>query len=68
MANILCSQDSYLFPKLKQVFFLGDKITKDIILKTKDKAIYTKITNLYGSTESQRAVSYYNIDFNNISK
>jgi L-2-aminoadipate reductase len=63
MAYILCAQDEYDFPNLKHIFFLGDKITKDVIYKIKEKAPNAKITNLYGSTESQRAVSYYEIDF-----
>jgi L-2-aminoadipate reductase len=61
MGQILVGGASAQFPKLRYAFFVGDLLTKKDVRKLQDLAPNVDIINLYGSTESQRAVSYFPI-------
>ncbi|OAA38789.1 aminoadipate reductase enzyme [Cordyceps fumosorosea ARSEF 2679] len=49
------------FPSLRRAFFVGDILTKRDCRKLLDLAPNTRVINLFGSTESQRAVSFFEI-------
>ncbi|KAH8812317.1 hypothetical protein F5884DRAFT_701490 [Xylogone sp. PMI_703] len=61
MGQILIGGATAQFPSLQNAFFVGDILTKKDCKKLRDLAPNTTIINLYGSTESQRAVSYFEI-------
>lgn len=44
---------------LKSAFFVGDILTKRDCLRLQSLATNVEIVNMYGTTETQRAVSYY---------
>lgn len=46
-------------PALRLAFFVGDKLTWRDVERLRMVAPHVQVVNLYGSTESQRAVSYY---------
>jgi amino acid adenylation domain-containing protein len=48
-------------PALRQAFFVGDKLTSDDVAGLQRLAPRCACINSYGSTETQRAVSYYEI-------
>jgi L-aminoadipate-semialdehyde dehydrogenase len=59
MGQILVGGATTQFPSLRNAFFVGDLLTKKDCRKLRDLAPNTTVINLYGSTESQRAVSYF---------
>ncbi|KAB5522846.1 hypothetical protein GE09DRAFT_1065629 [Coniochaeta sp. 2T2.1] len=59
MGQILVGGATALFPSLRNAFFVGDLLTKKDCRKLRDLAVNAMVINLYGSTESQRAVSYF---------
>jgi L-aminoadipate-semialdehyde dehydrogenase len=59
MGQILVGGATAQFPSLRNAFFVGDLLTKKDCRKLRDLAVNTMVINLYGSTESQRAVSYF---------
>ena len=61
MGQILVGGAVAHIPSLRNAFFVGDLLTKKDCRKLADLAPSTSIINLYGSTESQRAVSYFEI-------
>jgi L-aminoadipate-semialdehyde dehydrogenase len=61
MGQILVGGAVAHIPSLRNAFFVGDLLTKKDCRKLADLAPNTSIINLYGSTESQRAVSYFEI-------
>lgn len=61
MGQILVGGAVAQFPSLRNAFFVGDLLTKKDCRKLRDLAVNTAIINLYGSTESQRAVSFFEI-------
>ncbi|KND94938.1 L-aminoadipate-semialdehyde dehydrogenase large subunit [Tolypocladium ophioglossoides CBS 100239] len=61
MGQILVGGAVTQFPSLRNAFFVGDLLTKKDCRKLQDLAPNTRIQNLYGSTESQRAVSFFEI-------
>lgn len=65
MGQILVGGAVTHFPSLRNAFFVGDLLTKKDCRKLQDLAPNTRIINLYGSTESQRAVSYHPIPSKN---
>ncbi|GAO13845.1 hypothetical protein UVI_02004360 [Ustilaginoidea virens] len=61
MGQILVGGAVTPFPSLRNAFFVGDLLTKKDCRKLRELAPNTSIINLYGSTESQRAVSFFEI-------
>ena len=47
------------FPPFENAFFVGDQLTKKDCSKLHDLAPNAIVTNLFGSTESQRSVSFF---------
>ncbi|GJN86343.1 L-aminoadipate-semialdehyde dehydrogenase large subunit [Purpureocillium lilacinum] len=65
MGQILVGGAVTQFPTLRNAFFVGDLLTKKDCRKLRDLAPNVRIINLYGSTESQRAVSFFEIPSQN---
>jgi L-aminoadipate-semialdehyde dehydrogenase len=61
MGQILVGGAVAQFPSLRNAFFVGDLLTKKDCRKLRDLAVNVNIINLYGSTESQRAVSFFEV-------
>ena len=61
MGQILVGGATTQFPSLQNAFFVGDLLTKRDCKKLRELAPNTAIVNLYGSTESQRAVSFFRL-------
>ncbi|KAG6355884.1 hypothetical protein INS49_015268 [Diaporthe citri] len=61
LGQILIGGATTSFPTLRRAFFVGDLLTKKDCRKLRDLAPNTKVINLFGSTESQRAVSFFEI-------
>ncbi|MCJ1248720.1 large subunit of alpha-aminoadipate reductase [Trapelia coarctata] len=73
MGQILVGGATAKFPSLDRAFFVGDVLTKRDCRSLRELAVNTNIVNMYGTTETQRAVSYYEIpsrgkDPNNLDK
>ena len=61
MGQILVGGATAKFPSLDRAFFVGDVLTKRDCRSLQDLAVNVRIVNMYGTTETQRAVSYYEI-------
>ena len=61
MGQLLSAQASRQIPSLKNAFFVGDVLTKRDCNRLQGLAKNVQINNMYGTTETQRAVSYYSI-------
>jgi L-2-aminoadipate reductase len=61
MGQILVGGATAEFPSLKSVFFVGDVLTTRDCRALRRLAENANIINMYGTTETQRAVSYYEI-------
>lgn len=61
MGQILVGGASAEFPKLHHAFFVGDILIKRDCKALQKLADNVFIVNMYGTTETQRAVSYYEI-------
>ncbi|KAI1812349.1 hypothetical protein GGS20DRAFT_26378 [Poronia punctata] len=61
MGQILVGGATTQFPPLRNAFFVGDLLTKKDCRRLRDLAPNVRVINLYGSTESQRAVSYFEV-------
>ncbi|KAJ5089609.1 hypothetical protein N7532_008293 [Penicillium argentinense] len=61
MGQILVGGASAQFPALHHAFFVGDVLIKRDCKVLQTLAPNTAIVNMYGTTETQRAVSYYEI-------
>ena len=61
MGQILVGGATAAFESLDRAFFVGDVLTKRDCKTLRDLAINVNIVNMYGTTETQRAVSYYEI-------
>lgn len=61
MGQILVGGATAEFPSLKHVFFVGDVLTTRDCRVLRRLAVNANIINMYGTTETQRAVSYYEI-------
>lgn len=59
MGQLLSAQATALIPSLKNAFFVGDILTKRDCVKLQALARNVRIINMYGTTETQRAVSYF---------
>ncbi|KAF9049388.1 L-aminoadipate-semialdehyde dehydrogenase large subunit [Hymenopellis radicata] len=61
MGQLLSAQASRQIPSLLNAFFVGDVLTKRDCLRLQSLAANVRIINMYGTTETQRAVSYFAI-------
>ncbi|KAG8406556.1 large subunit of alpha-aminoadipate reductase [Metarhizium acridum] len=61
LGQILIGGATTQFCSLRRAFFVGDLLTKKDCRKLCDLAPNTRVINLFGSTESQRAVSFFEI-------
>ncbi|KAJ7627520.1 alpha-aminoadipate reductase Lys1p [Mycena polygramma] len=61
MGQLLSAQATRQIPSLLNAFFVGDVLTKRDCLRLQALAANVRIINMYGTTETQRAVSYFAI-------
>ncbi|TPX41142.1 hypothetical protein SeMB42_g05706 [Synchytrium endobioticum] len=61
MGQLLSANATTLMPFLRNAFFVGDVLTKRDVLRLQHLAVNVNIINMYGTTETQRAVSYLRI-------
>ncbi|OTA65923.1 large subunit of L-aminoadipate-semialdehyde dehydrogenase [Hypoxylon sp. EC38] len=61
MGQILVGGASAEFPSLEHVFFVGDVLTTKQCRSLRQLAVNANIINMYGTTETQRAVSYFEV-------
>ncbi|KAL1718198.1 hypothetical protein EV715DRAFT_252928 [Schizophyllum commune] len=61
MGQLLSAQATRQIPHLQNAFFVGDVLTKRDCLRLQALAANVRIINMYGTTETQRAVSYFAI-------
>ncbi|KAG6899755.1 putative NRPS-like protein biosynthetic cluster [Termitomyces sp. T159_Od127] len=61
MGQLLSAQATCQIPWLRNAFFVGDVLTKRDCLRLQALAANVRIINMYGTTETQRAVSYFAI-------
>jgi len=61
MGQLLSAQATRRIPSLRSAFFVGDVLTKRDCLRLQSLAANVHIINMYGTTETQRAVSYFSI-------
>ena len=61
MGQIIVGGAIAQFPSLHHAFFVGDLLTKKDSRRFQELAHNCRIVNMYGTTETQRAVSYYEI-------
>ncbi|KAF8157006.1 alpha-aminoadipate reductase Lys1p [Crassisporium funariophilum] len=61
MGQLLSAQATRQIPTLTNAFFVGDVLTKRDCLRLQSLAANVCIINMYGTTETQRAVSYFAI-------
>lgn len=61
MGQLLSAQATSEFKSLHHAFFVGDILTKRDCLRLQTLAENCYIVNMYGTTETQRAVSYFEI-------
>lgn len=65
MGQILVGGASAQFPSLHHSFFVGDILIKRDCKRLQELAHNVRIVNMYGTTETQRAVSYFEIPSKN---
>ncbi len=61
MGQLLSAQATHEISSLHHAFFVGDILTKRDCIRLQSLAENVFIVNMYGTTETQRAVSYYEI-------
>jgi L-2-aminoadipate reductase len=61
MGQLLSTEAIASIPTLRNAFFVGDVLTKRDCLRLQSLAANVRIINMYGTTETQRAVSYFSI-------
>ncbi|KAK7544150.1 uncharacterized protein J3D65DRAFT_608667 [Phyllosticta citribraziliensis] len=61
MGQILVGGASAQFPSLHHSFFVGDILIKRDVRRLQDLAPNVRVVNMYGTTETQRAVSYFEV-------
>ncbi|EJD05378.1 large subunit of L-aminoadipate-semialdehyde dehydrogenase [Fomitiporia mediterranea MF3/22] len=59
MGQLLSAQATRQIPSLRAAFFVGDVLTKRDCHRLQGLAPHVRIINMYGTTETQRAVSYF---------
>lgn len=62
MGQLLTAQATTPFPALHHAFFVGDILTKRDCLRLQTLAENVCIVNMYGTTETQRAVSFFEVE------
>lgn len=65
MGQILVGGASAIFPALHHSFFVGDLLIRRDCRRLQALAPNVRIVNMYGTTETQRAVSYYELPSQN---
>ncbi|CAH2352703.1 L-2-aminoadipate reductase [[Candida] railenensis] len=65
MGQLLSAQATTPIPTLHHAFFVGDILTKRDCLRLQTLAKNVYIVNMYGTTETQRSVSYFEITSSN---
>ncbi|KAF8475997.1 hypothetical protein BDZ91DRAFT_649471 [Kalaharituber pfeilii] len=61
MGQLLSAQATRAIPSLHHAFFVGDILTKRDCLRLQSLARNVAVVNMYGTTETQRAVSYFEV-------
>lgn len=61
MGQLLSAQAERPIPSLHHAFFVGDILTKRDCLRLQKLARNVAVVNMYGTTETQRAVSYFEV-------
>lgn len=61
MGQLLSAQATRPIPSLRNAFFVGDILTKRDCTRLQQLANNVQIINMFGTTETQRAVSYFPI-------
>ncbi|KAJ1344856.1 L-aminoadipate-semialdehyde dehydrogenase [Batrachochytrium salamandrivorans] len=61
MGQLLSANATHHIPTLRHAFFVGDVLTKRDVLRLQHLAPNTHVINMYGTTETQRAVSFLTI-------
>ncbi|CAZ85576.1 unnamed protein product [Tuber melanosporum] len=61
MGQLLSAQATRPIPSLHHAFFVGDILTKRDCLRLQSLARNVNVVNMYGTTETQRSVSYYEV-------
>ena len=61
MGQLLSAHATRQLPSLLNAFFVGDVLTKRDCHRLQSLAVNVRIINMYGTTETQRAVSYFAI-------
>jgi len=63
MAQLLCDAPAgKRLPDLRRAFLIGDVLTRRDVERLQAMAPAARIVNTYGATETQRALSYYEVD------
>ncbi|NOU51324.1 amino acid adenylation domain-containing protein [Pseudoalteromonas sp. JBTF-M23] len=62
LGNMLSGSVERPIESLRKGFFVGEALTTAHVRKFKEFAPNLSVVNLYGSTETSRAVSYFNVD------
>ncbi|CEP61522.1 L-aminoadipate-semialdehyde dehydrogenase LALA0_S03e04742g [Lachancea lanzarotensis] len=62
MGQLLTAQATSSFPSLHHAFFVGDILTKRDCLRLQTLAENVRVVNMYGTTETQRAVSFFEVN------
>lgn len=58
MGQLLTANASTQMPHLRNAFFVGDVLTRRDVMRLQALAPHATVINMYGTTETQRAVSY----------
>ncbi|MDJ0837510.1 MAG: amino acid adenylation domain-containing protein [Acidobacteriota bacterium] len=62
MIGILCDTDAEMsLPHLRKVFFVGEALVFSAVQRLHRRAEQLEVINFYGTTETQRTVSYYRV-------
>ena len=61
MGQLLSAQASAEVSSLRSAFYVGDVLTKRFCARLQHIAPNVRIVNMYGSAETQRAVSYFEL-------
>ncbi|TPX36960.1 hypothetical protein SmJEL517_g00958 [Synchytrium microbalum] len=61
MGQLLSANATTAMPRLRNAFFVGDVLTKRDVLRLQHLAVNVNVINMYGTTETQRAVSYLRV-------
>jgi L-aminoadipate-semialdehyde dehydrogenase len=62
MGQLVSANATTPIPVLRCAFFVGDILTKRDVTRLQTLASNVTVINMYGTTETQRAVSYYSVE------